>query len=230
MRKLILTLFIVVGFLTSLFSCSNNESTEDTEVSSDVPKILEVKATTIQAQFIKSANNKAIGDFTKVYFEVENYSEHTLLTGPINCTATDKLINCETKTDLTSLQPGIYRLLLNTKNDGLLGSDLFEIMPGVIPVVVTIDNESTGFYLISLITKKSGIREDEIYARVRNILGGKPNEQYDLEPTLYDLFMYYKGDDNFDYAMNKLVTAIKLNEPLKGIHADGVNQALKPLF
>ena len=103
-------------------------------------------------------------------------------------------------------------------------------MPGIVPIVVTIDNESTGFYLISLITKMSGMREDEIYIRVRNILGGKSGEEYDLEPTLYDLLIYYKGDENFNDALNKLVAAIKADKLLVGAHADGVNQALKPLF
>lgn len=230
MKKFILTTLMCVFLNLMLGSCSNRES-NDGNVNQDdaIQPLVTTTMTTIKAEFLKSVNNKAVGNFTKVHFEVENYVEHTLLSGSIECNASDKLISCEAKTDLRDLKPGIYRLLLKTQH-GLLGSDLFEIIPSIIPVVVTIDNESTGFYLISLITKATGIREDEIYKRVRYILGGNPNQEYDLEPTLYDLFMYYKGNENASNAVNQLSKAIQANQPLRGLHTDVVSQTLKPLY
>lgn len=223
------TLMLAAFGITLLIAACSNHQDEQQDNTSSVNYGTATTTTTIKAEFLKSANNKTAGNFTDIHFVVENYVDNILLQGPIECDANEQQIICEAKTDLRSLKPGIYRLLLKSKS-GILGTDLFEIMPGVIPVVVTIDNESTGFYLISLITKATAIREDELYKRVRIILGGNPNQEYDLEPTLYDLFMYYKGYENTQQALKKMIAAIQADKPLANVHADGVAGALKPLY
>lgn len=229
MKKILIFIGVFIALLVG--SCSNDYTSDNDneEVSSSANHAPTTTTTTIKAEFLKSVNNKAVGNFTDVHFEVENYVNNTLLSGRIECAETEQRINCETKTDLKSLKPGIYRFLVKTKN-GILGTDLFEIMPGIIPVVVTIDNESTGFYLISLITKATGIREDELYRRIRVLLGADPSKDYDLEPTLYDLFMYYQGSENARQALNKMIAAIQASQPLQNIHGNGVASTLKPLY
>lgn len=229
MKKIFLIL-AGVSLAILIGSCSNSQNdNHDDEAVDSANYASTTTTTTIKAEFLKSANNKAVGNFTDVHFEVENYVNNILLSGGIECNEIEQRIGCETKTDLKSLKPGIYRLLIKTRN-GMLGTDLFEIMPGIIPVVVTIDNESTGFYLISLIAKATGIREDELYRRVRVLLDADPSKEYDLEPTLYDLFMYYQGNENTQQALNKMIAAIQDNKPLQNIHGNGIASTLKPLY
>lgn len=232
MKRIILKVFLLLLILITACSKDNDSDIKHSNLAvQEAQQVPVTTVTTLKAIFMKSTNNRTVGDFTDVHFEVENYVGNTLISAPIECYATNDSINCETKVNLMGLKPGIYRLLIKNKSKkGVLGSDLFEIMPGIVPVVITIDNESTGFYIISLITKTTGIREDEIYNRVRSIVGVDSNQDYDLEPTLYDLFMHYNGDEDASLAINKLAEAIRSNQPLKDLDSDGVSETLKPLF
>lgn len=214
-----------------MFSCSKSSSSdiEENIKSGTIQNKISNQKTTLIALF--DYNKAQIkGDYLVVTYSVETYSNNTVLKGSMDCS--EKSINkisCNAVAELNHLNPGIYRLLVRG-GDGLLGSDLFEIQPGLIPVVITIDNESTGFYLISQITQQTGLREDEIYVRVKHILNSDDNGDYDLELTLCDLFVYYGGHTNYKNAINLMSLAIKNNKPLpKRNKSYGISQTLQPL-
>jgi hypothetical protein len=185
--------------------------------------------TTIKATFLKDSNNRTAGDFTNVKFYIENYSQNTLLSDSIECQDTGSEISCKAVTDLNQLKPAIYRLVIKS-GEGLLGSDVFEIIPNLIPVVITIDNESTGYYLIQLITHQTGFRESEIYQRVSHILSISQSQEYDLEITLYDLFMYYGGSRNLAKALDNLSDKLRKDVPVSIEGQDGISGSMKPIY
>jgi len=185
--------------------------------------------TTIKATFLKDSNNHTAGDFTNVKFYIENYSQNTLLSDSIECQDTGSEISCKAVTDLNQLKPAIYRLVIKS-GEGLLGSDVFEIIPNLIPIVITIDNESTGYYLIQLITHQTGFRESEIYQRVSHILSISQSQEYDLEITLYDLFMYYGGSRNLAKALDNLSDKLRKDVPVSIEGQDGISGSMKPIY
>lgn len=185
--------------------------------------------TTIRATFVKNSNNRTSGDFTNVKFSVENYSQNTILTDKIDCTYTDNEISCEAVTDLNDLKPAIYRLVIKS-GDGLLGSDVFEIMPNLIPVVITIDNESTGYYILQLINQMTGFDEKEVTKRVRDVLSISPTQEYDLEITLYDLFMHFGGSQDMKKTINLLSEKLQKDQPETIEGQDGISGSLKPIY
>jgi hypothetical protein len=185
--------------------------------------------TTIKATFLKDSNNRTAGDFTNVKFYIENYSQNTLLSDSIECQDTGSEISCKAVTDLNQLKPAIYRLVIKS-GEGLLGSDVFEIIPNLIPIVITIDNESTGYYLIQLITHQTGFRESEIYQRVSHILSISQSQEYDLEITLYDLFMYYGGSRNLAKALDNLNDKLRKDVPVSIEGQDGISGSMKPIY
>ena len=226
--------YFLIGWISlGLIACSQKPDTDltaTTALPTTAKSSQKYTNTTIKALFTRG-KNRTVGNFTKVHFDIETSITNIITSKAMNCTqdTNDRFITCEASTDLSTLKPGIYRLLVKS-GSGLLGCDLFEIIPGMIPVIITIDNESTGFYLISLITQQTGMREDEIYRRVRHILGAKDSVDYDLEPTLYDLFIYFGGDSNAETGATKLINAIKANKTLNINHQHGVTETVKPLF
>jgi hypothetical protein len=178
--------------------------------------------TTIKATFLKDSNNRTAGDFTNVKFYIENYSQNTLLSDSIECQDTGSEISCKAVTDLNQLKPAIYRLVIKS-GEGLLGSDVFEIIPNLIPVVITIDNESTGYYLIQLITHQTGFRESEIYQRVSHILSISQSQEYDL-------FMYYGGSRNLAKALDNLSDKLRKDVPVSIEGQDGISGSMKPIY
>jgi hypothetical protein len=185
--------------------------------------------TTIKAKFLKDSNNRTSGDFTNVKFYIENYSQNTLLSDSIDCRDTGSEISCEAVTDLNQLKPAIYRLVIKS-GEGLLGSDVFEIIPNLIPVVITLDNESTGYYIIQLVTHQTGFLEEAIYKRVSHILSISPEQNYDLEITLYDLFMYYGGSRNEGKAVDILSDKLRKDVPVTIDGQDGISGSMKPIY
>ena len=220
-------LFIIsIGFL--LFACSEPE-TASSKTSSVQNKTTQ-QTTSLVALF--DFNKSQIkGDYLAASYYIETSANNVVLAGKMDCAekSTNKM-TCNAIADLNKLKPGIYRLLVRG-GDGLLGSDLFEIQPGIVPVVITIDNESTGFYLISQITQQTGLREDEIYVRVKHILNSDDQGDYDLELTLCDLFVYYGAQIDYKQALKIMARTIKDNQPLpKRNQSHGVSETLKPLF
>lgn len=221
--------FVIYLIICPLISCNQNDTTTKTTAATIATKAQsEYRGTTIKATFSRGTN-KVTGNFTQVYYDVETNSNTIILQDELACYDNNTHIECNATTDLSSLKPGIYRLMVKHK-DGLLGCDLFEISPGVIPVLITIDNESTGMYIASVIMQKTGLTQKEIYNRVAIILGGKPEQSYDLEPTLYDLFMYYHGDKNTTKALSNLSKVIQEQQPLHINRDTGISNTMKPLF
>ena len=229
MSKTLLLKITVLLATSLLLSCSHSENiVAPIPTSTTKPTQLTYHGTTIKAVFTRGIN-KTNGNFNLVHYEVETNRNQVILNDALECYDKNTTIECSANTDLSQLKPGIYRLMVRYKN-GLLGCDLFEISPGVIPVLITIDNESTGMYLSSMIMQKTSLTQKEIYQRVAVILGGKPDQVYDLEPTLYDLFMYYNGDTDSNAALTKLVNAIKNQQSLHLKRDTGISNTLKPLI
>lgn len=239
------TLFKVLSIicLVTLIGCSGKAKNKSDSVGNDVSNNSEHNIlhdnqnqnfsakhkTTIKATFLKDANNRTSGDFTNAKFYIENYSQNTLLSDSIDCRDTGKEISCEAVTDLNQLKPAIYRLVIKS-GDGLLGSDVFEIIPNLIPVVITLDNESTGYYIIQLVTHQTGFLEEEIYKRVSHILSISPEQNYDLEITLYDLFVYYGGSRNEGKAIDILSDKLRKDVPVTIEGQDGISGSMKPIY
>lgn len=239
--KIYLRFILTILLLATLIGCSKTEHKHggnSPAVTSQLYSLQNVISqtvpaqkhnTTIRAAFVKDSNNRTSGDFTHAKFYVENYSQNILLTDDIDCRDTGKEISCEAVTDLNNLKPAIYRLVIKS-GEGLLGSDVFEIIPNLIPIVITIDNESTGYYLIQLINHQTGFRENEIYQRVSHVLSISQGREYDLEITLYDLFMYYGGSRNLGKALDTISDKLRKDAPVTIEGQDGISGSMKPIY
>lgn len=187
------------------------------------------QSTAIKAVFFRRNENRTPGNFNNAKFFIENYSKSVLLAGDMDCRDTGEEVICEGEAELSKLSPAVYRLVLKSGN-GLLGSDLFEILPNKLPLVVNVDNSSTGYYLIQLIFHQTGYSEDEIYNRVSNMLSVPTEQQYNLEIALFDLFIYYEGSQNMEKAINELSDKIRKNEVLIIKGQDGISGSLAPIY
>lgn len=213
-----------------ILGCSRDVPLTKTKSNDFSKSTLSTINSSIQAVFMRG-KIEYVGDFTKnVKFKVETNVNKAILTGDMKCSQNgDNSIKCVTDEPISSLLPGIYRLVI-TNEGGVLGSDLFEVTIKHDSILVTIDSESTGLYVLALLINKSGFTEAEIYERIRTVLGADKNQDYDLEPTLSRLFNYYNGEQNSSVAINKMIKLITENKPFAEVRSNGVTETLKPLF
>lgn len=213
MKKLLILLTI------TLVSCSKEENITPLSATS-IPESVAMpggqtsRLTSVSVSLLKSVNKTHVKHLSGISYEIEPYLDKVVLKGNMTCIDSSETIDCNTSVDMTTLEPGIYRFLIKSDN-ALLGSDIFEKDANYQPIEITIDNESTGNYLISIITQQTGFREDEIYQRVAHILSHNLSQEYNLEPTVYDLFMSYHGDKDTAGAIHKLVQIITDNKPIE---------------
>lgn len=208
MKKLLMLVAV------ALVSCHEENGLAHVETTTEsVATISEPKhqATRVNVSLFKKVNLVNAKHFSNITYEIEPYLDKVDLTGKMQCIDSVDSVNCSALINMDSLPAGIYRLVIKS-DGGLLGSDVFEKNTQYQPLEITIDNESTGNYLISIITQQTGFREDEIYRRVAHILSYNSNKEYNLEPTVYDLFMSYNGSRDTVGAINELVRVITENK------------------
>lgn len=213
MKKLLILLAV------TLVSCSKEMNVEPLSATSSKESVAILgeqnnRLTLVSVSLLKSVNKALVKHLNSISYEIEPYLDKVVLTGNMACIDSLETINCNASVNMAGLDPGIYRLVIKSDN-GLLGSDIFERDAHYQPIEITIDNESTGSYLISMITQQTGFREDEIYQRVAHILSYTSSQEYNLEPTVYDLFMSYHGDKDTAGAIHKLVQIITDNKPIE---------------
>jgi hypothetical protein len=145
MKKLLILLTIV------LVSCSKENitplSATSTQESVAMPRGQSNHLTSVNVSLLKSVNKTHVKHLSSISYEIEPYLDKVVLKGDMVCTDSSETIDCNTSVDMTTLEPGIYRFLIKSDN-ALLGSDIFEKDANYQPIEITIDNESTGNYLI----------------------------------------------------------------------------------
>ena len=220
-------LLIGMGLLAG---CSNsNDDNSNTSAVAVNSEQQNYASTDIQVIFPRDEKNRTVGDFAdNISYDIQTNTTDKVHRDSMSCKADDEAIRCVADVDLSKLKSDIYQIAIYN-GKGLLGSELFEYIPGVTPVVV-ISNDSTGYYVLNELMKKTKLRRDDIYNRVRFILGGSKNTSYSLQPTLYDLFVYYQGNVDEDKALAKLAEVIEANQPLQMNKARQVTEIAKPLF
>ncbi len=223
---------LLILFALALLSCSKENITplSATSIQESIATMSGGQSnhlTSVNVSLLKSVNEARIKHLSSISYEIEPYLDKVVINGEMTCIDLPETIDCNTSVDMVGLEPGIYRFLIKSDN-GLLGSDIFEKDANSQALEITIDNESTGNYLISIITQQTGFREDEIYQRVAHILAYNSAKEYNLEPTVYDLFMSYHGDKDTAGAIHKLVQIITDNKPIETKIHSKTSSVLEP--
>jgi|GEM_PF-5763593 len=219
--------WIILIFLIFISACSDVTNQDSKEERSQQvlssSRAIEKNTLTFKISLLKRVNSQ-LGDYTIAKYEIDNPNGSIDYTGRLSCVDTTLSIICTATLDLgkTILSQGIYRFRIRSGN-GLLGSDYFEITPNIKrQITISIDNESTGNYILSQLIKLTGLSEEEIYNRLSikltndgSIKEYKPHMDYDLEVTLYNIFNSLEGYRNADYAIKKLIAALQNHQPLE---------------
>lgn len=154
------------------------------------------------------------GDFTNVKFRIDTASKFKILVGALNCTQDNsENITCNSSVDLSSIKSGIYRIVLTSSGGGGLMCDIFSYQHGEITQLI-VNATSSGECILNRLMFETGLSKDEIRSRVKLMLNEPNAGEYNIETTLFDLFGYYGGSTNLISAWQKLVTAVKDNQPL----------------
>lgn len=217
--KICKILFLVAIMILS--GCSPDESkprlrnTDKTQ--------LNQPATVLKLEIMPRVSKGLHGDFTDVGFVLQERPWQPIIKGKLDCNlGPDFRASCEIKQNLNQLiNDHAYRILIFTKGDTAtdkssdgLACDYFIYKEGTVPDL-TISPSSSGECILWQLKYDTGLDEAKIRERVRHILQADDDMGvYDLETTLYDLYKYYDARYPWKQAWQKLLDAVKNNQPL----------------
>lgn len=218
-----------------ILSCSQDQET-DTANSADENRNVQLSQTDtqlpqrlipIKISFPKDADSRAAGDFDHAKFSIENYDGTIVSSGNLECLGGDNAVNCQGTTAYRYLKPAVYRINIMSES-GLLGSDIFDLSPSAISIKMTIDNGSTGAFILSMLMNKTRFSREEIQTRLVHILSVADGQSIDLDMVIYDLVMYYGGSVDINKAIDVVVDKLRQDQPVNIEGQDGINGSKSP--
>ncbi len=200
MKKFMLTSLLVVLLSACQGSQSRDDNQEDRQTNhKPTTTTLHIIATLHAGEKLKTQ------DFDDTYFIIEKSHEQPVIKDEATCKVkhNNTEVECFATTNLSKLTPDLYRVIIKDELGGLLGAGVVEIFPNMVPVNVTVEDDDTGDYLLTLLRKDTHKSDSDIFAiwsaqgRIKNIR--------DLEITAYNIFIDNNGHKNFKYAFNQLL-------------------------
>lgn len=203
MKKFMLISLVVV----LLSACQDNHTQNDNQTNDQ----LNHKATTTTLHVVTTINageNLKTQDFDGTYFIVEKANDLPMIKDEATCKVKHNKpeVECFATTNLFRLTPDLYRVIVKDEIGGLLGAGIVEVFPKMVPVNVTIEDEDTGDYLLTLLRKETNKSDTDIFAIWS--AHGKVQSIKDLEITAYNIFVENNGHKNFRYAFDQLLATL----------------------
>ena len=201
MKKLMLANLL----LLLLSACQDSQTQNDNQANA------KQKATTTTLHVIATlhAGEKLkTQDFDDTYFAIEKSHEQTVIKDEATCKVkkNNTEVECFATTNLSKLAPDLYRVIVKDELGGLLGAGIVEIFPNMVPVNVTVEDDDTGDYLLTLLRKDTHKSDSDIFAIWS--AQGKIKNIRDLEITAYNIFIDNNGHKNFKYAFDQLLATL----------------------
>lgn len=222
--------------LVSLFglSCSEQTSTDKTEDVAQKQKLAAGQKPPVEIIIDPLPTKQIRGDYQNVQFIIENAAKKKFYEGTLDCSAQNidsdptQEVVCSSMQKPEQLHSGTYRILLKSVSGHGLTCDVFEYKAGT-PLHLVLNEETSGECLLWQMVAETGYSEQEIKKRVAHILNAEGTENYDLEATLFDLYMYFGGKNQHKNAWYKLLELVKSNQPLPKNNDSTINSSLKML-
>ena len=216
MKQKLLAQLLFLGLGFSLIACSKDE-TAKTDTSVQATKADEVASapTTMTVHIQPLAGKQVKGNYADTTFIVEDVDKKKYLSGKVECLGQkDYSLSCNTTQSFTSLKHGFYRIILKSSAQKGLICDIFEYNKGS-PINLTMNEDTAGDCILVQMTRDTGLSEAEIRQRVKHAMNqDEASDEYDLEATLFDLYMYYGYNHPHLETWGQVVNLIQSNGQL----------------
>lgn len=212
---------LCIGIFTLNFMGCSDQSNKNLPVSNTTAKNTS-SMPSLRVIIEPDSERRLKGDYVNVSYELGSAPKQKTFESTMNCKVWDALkdhpgneIDCTSHANIRQISPGVYRILVIGGKKGWLACDIFKLESATNnPQTLILNSSTAGDCILVQLMTETGYSESEIRNRVRHILNGAPQQQFDLQLTLFDLLSYY--DTMVDaHGWADFKAAIKKDVPLK---------------